>query len=221
MNTESLLSSIDFNIKSVENLLNKEIVYTNKLNILNQQQKDLQNKVEFIKTTKDKYTLAVNQIYEESIGGLKDTLNTALQYIMFDKNYTANLTLEDKRGTKTLDITLVDNDDNFEVDLKDGVGQGVRTIISFVLKMYYLINKNSHILLLDEKYSALSAHYIPRFFEFMTEMCNEKNFIVVLITHDERFLEYGTKMYSVLDGYVEVIDRDAIDVSTLQLNEEN
>lgn len=217
---ENLLSSIDFNIKSVENLLNKEEVFTNKISTLNQQQKDLENKLEFISSTKNKYTLAVNQIYEESIGGLKDTLNTALQYIMFDKNYTANLTLEDKRGTKTLDITLIDNDDEFEVDLKDGVGQGVRTIISFVLKMYYLINKNSHILLLDEKYSALSSHYIPRFFEFMSKMCEEKNFIVVLITHDERFLEYGDKMYSVLDGYVEVIDKDAVNLSELIIEEE-
>lgn len=217
---ENLLSSIDFNIKSVENLLNKEEVFTNKISTLNQQQKDLENKLEFISSTKNKYTLAVNQIYEESIGGLKDTLNTALQYIMFDKNYTANLTLEDKRGTKTLDITLIDNDDEFEVDLKDGVGQGVRTIISFVLKMYYLINKNSHILLLDEKYSALSSHYIPRFFEFMSKMCEEKNFIVVLITHDERFLEYGDKMYSVLDGYVEVIDKDAVNLSELIVEEE-
>lgn len=209
----SLIESIDYNIKSIENLLNKELNFKNKISTLQVQQKELENKLTFISSAKNKYTVAVNQIYEESIGGLKDTLNTALQYIMIDKNYTANLTLEDKRGTKTLDITLIDNDDDFEVDLKDGVGQGVRTIISFVLKMYYLINKNSHILLLDEKYSALSAHYIPRFFEFMQKMCEEKNFIVVLITHDERFLEYGDKMYSVLDGYVEVIDREAVDVS--------
>lgn len=216
MSINNLISSIDFNIKSVENLLNKENNFINKLENYKKQKKDFEDKLDFIKVTKNKYTLAVNQIYEESIGGLKDTLNTALQYIMFDKNYTANLTLEDKRGTKTLDITLVDNDDNFEVDLKDGVGQGVRTIISFVLKMYYLINKNSHILLLDEKYSALSAHYIPRFFEFMKEMCEEKNFIIVLITHDERFLDYGDKMYSVNDGFIEVIDRESVDISTLQ-----
>ena len=39
---ENLLSSIDFNIKSVENLLNKEEIFTNKVNALNQQQKDFQ-----------------------------------------------------------------------------------------------------------------------------------------------------------------------------------
>ena len=45
----------------------------------------------------------------------------------------ANLTLDDRNGSKTLSISLVDENENFEVDLKDGVGQGVRTIISFVL----------------------------------------------------------------------------------------
>lgn len=211
----NLIESINYNIKSVENLLNKEQTFVDKVNTYTNKKTELENKLTFISTAKNKYTLAVNQIYEESIGGLKDTLNTALQYIMFDKNYTANLTLEDKRGTKTLDITLVDNDDEFEVDLKDGVGQGVRTIISFVLKMYYLINKNSHILLLDEKYSALSAHYVPRFFEFMKKMCEEKNFIVVLITHDERFIEYADKTYLVNDGYIKVIDKEEIDLTEI------
>ena len=52
------------------------------------------------------------------------------------------LELEDKRGAKTLNLALIDNEKGFEVDLKDGVGQGVRTIISFVLKAYYLVNDN-------------------------------------------------------------------------------
>ena len=141
-------------------------------------------------------------MYQESIGVLQDTLNSAMQYVMTDKDYSVKLELDDKRGNKTLNLALVDNTKGFEVDLKDGVGQGVRTIISFVLKAYYLVNDNSKVLLLDEKYSALSAQYIPYFMQFLKKFTEERDFIIVMITHDTRFVDYGDKAYIVADGVI-------------------
>lgn len=208
----NLVESIEYNIKSLENLYSKESSY---LDVIERSQKSIDNLLresEEVESAKLKYTIAVNSLYEESIGALQNTLNLALQTIIYDKNYTVSMHLEDKRGTKTLEIALVDNDQEFEVDLKDGVGQGVRTIISFVLKTYLLINKDSSVLLLDEKYSALSAHYIPLFFKFMEDMCLEKNMKVVLITHDERFIPYAHSAYLVNDGNIsKVEDKDFSD----------
>ena len=121
---------------------------------------------------------------------------------MFDKNYSANLVLEDKGGNKTLSLLLVDEDNGFEVDLKDGVGQGVRTILSFVLKSYYLLNQNSKVLLLDEKYSALSSHYVPRFYEFMKEFCKKNDFIIVMISHIDSQIEHADRLYYINDGTI-------------------
>ena len=199
---QNTIDSLEYTIKSCKNLLNKE-----KTLLENQEETEIniercEERGKFIKGAKEKYTIAVNELYEESIGALKDTLNTALKYIMFDKNYSANLELEDSRGTKSLSITLIDNDDNFEVDLKDGVGQGVRTIISFVLKSYYLLNQNSKILLLDEKYSALSSHYVPRFYEFMKRFCEENDFIIVMISHIDNQIEHADKIYYINDGVI-------------------
>ena len=137
---------------------------------------------------------------------------------MFDKNYSANLELEDTRGTKTLSITLIDDDDGFEVDLKDGVGQGVRTIISFVLKSYYLLNQNSKVLLLDEKYSALSSHYVPRFYEFMKRFCEENDFIIVMISHIANQIEHADKVYYVNDGVITEGDNILSETSNNQNN---
>lgn len=162
--------------------------------------------IKFLASTKEYYVKAIDIMYEESIGALKDTLNSALKYIVYDKNYNCNLILDDKRGAKTLELTLVDLDEDFEVDLKDGAGQGIRTIISFILKAYYLINKGSRILLLDEKYSALSEHYVPRFFEFLKKMAESKNMIVVMITHDTRFMDYADNIYMVNMGNVTKIE---------------
>ena len=199
---QNLIDSLDYTIKSTQNLLNKEeVIKENNKNLQEALAKE-KDYLTFIKRAKEKYQIAVNELYEESIVALQDTLNAALKYIMYDKNYSAKLLLEDARGTKSLSIVLVDEDDGFEVDLKDGVGQGVRTIISFVLKSYYLLNQNSKVLFLDEKYSALSAHYVPRFYEFIEKFCEDNDFIIVMISHIDNQIEHADKVYYLNDGVI-------------------
>ena len=199
---QNLIDSIDYTIKSCNSLLNKEEVLKENTETLKHELTEKENYLNFIKIAKDKYALAVNELYKESVENLSNTLNAALQYIFYDKNYKAKLILEDKRGVKSLSIMLVDEDDNFEVDLKDGCGQGVRTIISFVLKSYYLLNQNSKVLFLDEKYSALSVHYVPRFFEFIDKFCEDNDFIIVMISHIDNQIEHADKVYYLNDGVI-------------------
>lgn len=199
---QNILNSLDYTIKSCSSLLNKEELIKDNIKHLKQDKEKTENYLKFIKGAKEKYQLAVNELYEESIVALQGTLNAALQYIFYDKNYKAKLILEDKRGVKSLSIMLVDEDDNFEVDLKDGCGQGVRTVISFVLKSYYLLNQNSKVLFLDEKYSALSVHYVPRFFEFIDKFCEDNDFIIVMISHIDNQIEHADKVYYLNDGVI-------------------
>ena len=202
MTINNLLDSLDYTIKSCSSLLNKEELIKDNISSLETEIKEKEEYLKFIKTAKEKYQIAINELYEESVVALQETLNVALKYIFYDKNYSAKLEIEDTRGTKTLSISLVDEDDNFEVDLKDGCGQGVRTVISFVLKSYYLLNQNSKVLFLDEKYSALSVHYVPRFFEFIDKFCEDNDFIIVMISHIDNQIEHADKVYYLNDGVI-------------------
>ena len=199
---QNLIDSLEYTIKSSNNLLNKEEIIKEKINSYTQELHKSKEYLSFIKKAKEKYQVAINELYEESVVALQETLNAALKYIMYDKNYSAKLLHEDIRGTKSLSIVLVDEDDGFEVDLKDGVGQGVRTIVSFVLKSYYLLNQNSRVLFLDEKYSALSAHYVPRFYEFIEKFCEDNDFIIVMISHIDNQIEHANKVYYLNDGVI-------------------
>ena len=199
---QNTIDSLEYTIRSCRNLIDKESVLISSKLSLEEEIKNKEKYLIFLKGAKEKYTIVVNELYEESIAALKSTLNTALKYIMFDKNYSADLVLEDNRGAKSLSILLIDEDKGFEVDLKDGVGQGVRTILSFVLKAYYLLNQNSKVLFLDEKYSALSSHYAPRLYEFMSKFCEENDFIIVMISHIDSQIEYADKIYYLNDGII-------------------
>ena len=199
---QNLIDSLEYTIKSSKNILNKkEIIEDTCKNISSEIDVKTQY-LAFIKGAKEKYQIAVNELYEESITALQDTLNIALKYVIYDKNYSAKLLLEDKRGTKSLSILLVDEETGLEIDLKDGVGQGVRTIISFVLKSYYLLNQNSKVLFLDEKYSALSSHYVPRFYDFVEKFCEDNDFIIVMISHIDNQIEHANKVYYLNDGVI-------------------
>lgn len=208
-----ILSTIDYNIKNFSELTNKKKIYESDIERREKEVEQYAKRLKFLKCTKELYLNAVDLMYQESIGVLQETLNSAMQYVMKDKDYSVKLELEDKRGAKTLNLALIDNEKGFEVDLKDGVGQGVRTIISFVLKAYYLVNDNSKVLMLDEKYSALSAQYIPYFMEFLKKFTEERDFIIVMITHDNRFVNYGDKVYIVADGIVREENLDGEDIT--------
>ncbi len=199
---QNTIDSLNFTLKSGLNLLEKISVIEDNCGSLKNEIKEKEEYLKFIKGAVEKYKVAVNELYKESIEALQETLNVALKYIIYDKNYSAKLVLEDKRGTKLLSILLVDEDTKLEIDLKDGVGNGIRTILSFVLKSYYLLNQNSKVLLLDEKYSALSSHYIPRFYEFIEKFCEDNDFIIVMISHIDNQIEHADKVYYLNDGVV-------------------
>lgn len=155
------------------------------------------------------YKRAVDLLYSRSIGEVESLLNSALSFVFFDKPYKVRLDLDFSRGRKSVSIVLLDcsnPDDVFEVDLKSGSGTGVKILISFVLHCFYILSKKAYpILLLDESYSGISAQYVQRFFELVHGFCEKKNFRIVLVTHDTRFLDYSDKRYVVSDGVVQEV----------------
>ena len=145
------------------------------------------------------YKKAVDIVYERSVLELKDILNTALTYAFTDRNFDMDIVISDKRGKS---LTFVIKENGHPVNLKTGMGMGVKCVISAVLQMYYLQCQNSKILLLDEAYSNISKSYVPNFFDFLRQMCEKLDFTIIIITHDERFLDMGNKTYIFNEGVV-------------------
>lgn len=166
--------------------------YKSELDNLNTELQDLIIEKQFYKN-------AIDVIYERSIKELKDLLNSALKTIFIDRNFEADIILSDKRG-KSLQLVLLE--DGHRMNLKRNTPMGIITVVSCILHMYYLQCKNSKILMLDEKYSAISEEYVEAFFEFLSQMCKKLGFIIILITHDKRFLQYADKRYILNRGEV-------------------
>ena len=149
--------------------------------------------------TRQYYKKAIDLIYEKSIQELKDVLNSALSYIFKDKSLEVDIQLSDKRGKS---LTFIITNNGRKVSLKRGMGMGVKCVISCILHIYYLQCKDSKILMLDEAYSNISKDYISDFFDFLSKLCEKLQFTLILITHDERFIEYADRVYEISNGYV-------------------
>lgn len=174
---------------------------------IEQQQKHVQEynlDLEEILETREYYKKVVDLIYERSVVELKDLLNTALAYGFKDRNFEMDIQLSDKRG-KSLQFIISEN--GKPVNLKCAMGMGVKCVISAVLHMYYLQCNGSNVLILDETYSNISKGYVPFFFDFIQQMCEKLDFTMIIITHDERFLDYGNKTYTFKLGEVLVNEK--------------
>lgn len=186
------LQTVEANKNTLESLLASTVCELTKA----------ENKLQEIVTSRQYYKKAIDLVYERSIKELKDVINSALTYIFPDKNIEMDIELSDKRGKS---MTFVITHNNKRVNLKRGMGMGVKCVISCILQMYYLQCKNSPYLLLDEAYSNISKEYIANFFDFLSRMCEKLGFTIVLITHDERFIQYADRVYEINNGYTSLI----------------
>ena len=195
----SVLSDLHIVSNNMQSFKETRETYKNYIETLNEKITNIESSIKVIQDSREYYRKAIDVIYEKSIGQLSETLNSALSYIFYDREYTLELKLEDKRG-KSLELILRDGEN--EVNLKDGVGMGVRTVISAVLQTYYLMARGSKILFVDEKYSYVSESYVQRFFDFLKSLCHKSGFILVIISHDTRFFDYADKVIVVNEGRV-------------------
>ena len=159
----------------------------------------LEESLKTVQEAQTYYKKGVDVYYEESVGFLIKLINAALKEIVTDRDYSLDIILDDKRG-KSLKFVLKDGEE--EVSLKDGVGMGIRTVISAILHIYCLLELGANYLFIDEKYSYLSEGYVQQFFNFIQKFCKQYDFHLVMISHDPRFFNYVDKAYQVNDGVV-------------------
>ena len=183
----------------LDNVATMQTNLLQRISLLDKDIDDCDRNLKGVIESRQYYKKAIDLIYEKSIQELKDVLNSALSYIFKDKSLEVDIQLSDKRGKS---LTFIITNNGRKVSLKRGMCMGVKCVISCILHIYYLQCKNSKILMLDEAYSNISKNYISDFFDFLSKLCEKLQFTLILITHDERFIEYADRVYEISNGYV-------------------
>ena len=153
----------------------------------------------------------VESMSTSQIKHLENLINSALETIFFDRNYSVEMNVTELRNTNNLQILLVEQNDEGDIiktKLNDN-GYGVKSIIGFILQIYFILYHHEYpVLFLDEAFGTLSSQYVPYLKTLMDELAKKYGFIFVLITHDTRFMDIADKTYLVDKGNVKLKGSD-------------
>ena len=144
---------------------------------------------------------------QSQINHLESLINSALETIFFDRKYFVELQITELRNTNNLKIVLneiTDDGQLLKTDLNDN-GYGVKSIIGFVLQIYYILYYHQYpIMFMDEAMTQLSKQYLPYFKSLINDLAEKYGFIFVLVTHDTDIMNLSDRTYFVDKGKVEL-----------------
>lgn len=152
----------------------------------------------------------VDKMSQQHIERIVDLVTYALNTIFYDKNYSVEVILGDKRNSKTAEFQLVERTETEVIrsSFNDGIGGGIVAIVGCILQVYYIGMLNlAPIIFIDEGFSQVSSQYIEPLLQFIEELANMKKFIFVLVTHDTRLMYRAVQIYEVENGVVTKVER--------------
>lgn len=147
----------------------------------------------------------IDNLTQQHINQVRDLLNHALGTIFYNRNYSVEVLMSDKRNSKTAEFFLVTKEGNkvIKSSFNDSIGGGIMAVVGFVLQVFYISYLGrANIMFCDESFSQVSSEYIDSLITFIKELSKAKGFIIVLITHDLRLQTSANKIYRIDRGKV-------------------
>lgn len=212
---KELLDRYNYSIQRLKKLPNNRELIKEQTQNYKKQIQENKDKIVLVQDSRIAYQKAIDVFYEQSIGQLEKLINLGLKQIFFDRSLQIKIELSnEEKKEKSFSFEVIDTVTGEPEDIRDGTGAGVRSVISFIILSYYLMQFNSPYIIADEAYSQISKDYVDGFFQFVHKLCEEENLTFILISHDERFIHYADQIIKVADGKIEVM-KD-LDDSSLQ-----
>ncbi len=154
----------------------------------------------------------ISKFSDSLLRKLEELLTIGLKKIFYDRNYSIQIKVVDKRNTKCVELLLNDNGNLLPVKNANVAG-GVLVVIASIIQIFYIVNLNNvaNCMFLDEQFSQISSQYVDTFIDFIKTLCNETGLSIVLITHDSKFMRYGDRIYVADKGKFTLKDIEDVD----------
>jgi hypothetical protein len=168
-----------------------------------QQHTDKVLQLEFTEKAIEVTKILIGELSEKSIRKLQELLTYGMRTIFDDRDYSIEIDIADRGDMKTAELFLVEKKDGEirKCKLRDSVGGGVQTVVSFILRVYFMLVLGlRRFVILDESLSQLSDVYVEGLFKFIRQCTDDLGFSVLWVTHDVRFTSYATSIYRMVHG---------------------
>lgn len=120
---------------------------------------------------------------------------------IFSEELSFHLVTGVRAKTPVVDFVVrsrMDDGSIVETDVMDARGGGLAATVGFLLRLVILLlshQRQETVLFLDETFAHVSAEYLPRLIEFLKELVSRTGVQIILVTHEEAFLEVATVVY--------------------------
>jgi len=142
-------------------------------------------------------------VTQQDIAPLENMLTSGLQSI-FNPNYSVTIKIDDRGKDKTAEFMVNQlNKHTGEIESTPAreTGFGIQTVLSLVLQVFFLLyEKGKGIILWDEPLTQVSEEHLDKVFTLINSLVLGEDIDILGVTHDPRLLEYGNKIYRMLDG---------------------
>lgn len=191
---DDLLEKYDALKEDVEEIKTKKRIlqrdrdkFKKQLREIRKDKKVLSQVEELFKFLLDKY---VNK-YAESIS---EVVTEGLESIFYDQELEFAIEVSQKHGKVWVEFLTTEGAKTGSAI--DSFGGGIASVESLLLRILILLKTGlARYLILDESLSSLSTEYIENCGNFVKRMCEELDVDVLLITHNQDFVEYADKAY--------------------------
>lgn len=172
----------------------------------------LNTKLELVHNTLIAVKLILEKITHENKARLELFVTEALQRIFTDKNYAIELEVRDDTKRPAINILLVEN--GVKQDIRDSVGGGIVTTLGLLFQIYYLeVYELNKIIFIDEglkevsktNLNETSVNYLNNLLLFLKDLSRERQYKIVVVTHDDSVKDIADVVYQVKDGEVNIL----------------
>ena len=127
---------------------------------------------------------------------LSSIVTNAVQSVFFEKDLEFRVEFDKKRNSTECNLYLVEGDE--EYDLLDDRGFGMADVISFALRVaYVLLDKVDPVMILDEPFRNLDAIRIPYASEMVQSLSKKLGIQFIIVSHIDNLADHADKVYHV------------------------
>lgn len=142
----------------------------------------------------------MGKLAEYGVDALSRVITEGLAVVFPERSYEVRVDVADKSNYKTLNFILIEQKEagyTVECNIKNSVGEGVRTVVSILCQVYYISMTKGALraLFLDEALPTVHIDWIPNLFDLFKKLKEKMGFNFLLITHSKIVQEYSDAIY--------------------------
>lgn len=174
--------------KKIDSALSIHEEYTNELNVHEKELKYRETEYEDHRKVRAIYQQAAldTQIFMEN--HLSSMVTNSLKSVFFEKNVEFICKFDKKRNSTECNMYIIEDGEEYEI--MEDRGFGMADIISFSLRVaYVLLDSSDNVLIMDEPFRNLDKSRIPYASKMVKELSHKLKIQFIIVTHIEELTE--------------------------------